>query len=112
MAIHELPTFEDPFYTITMTLDGQPYVFDFRFNQREESWYVSISLEDGTELTKGIKILCGVDLLWRCVDHRKPPGLLTAISSAEGDKTHPRLDELGPGKRVTLFYFDKAEIGV
>lgn len=109
MAVHAIPTFEDPFYSMTIALEGKPYVFDFRYNQREQLWHLSISLEDGTALATGIKIVCGVNLLGRYADIRLPPGLLTAIANGD-EPAPPSLLELGEDKRVTLTYFTSDEI--
>lgn len=110
MATLTIPTFEDPFFTMTLALEGRPYVFDFRFNQREAAWYFSIELEDGTPLASGIKVVCGIDLLKYRRDVRLPQGLLTAIASGD-DTSPPGLLELGEDKRVSLTYFPSNELG-
>lgn len=103
MAVLNIPTFSDPFYTFTCALEGTVYVFDWRYNQREDAWRFSISLPDGTDLVSGIKVVCGKSLLKRTADVRLPAGLLMAISN-NGDTSTPGLEELGEGKRVTLVY--------
>ena len=109
MSVFAIPTFSDAFYAYTMTLEGRPYVFDFRYNQREDVWYLSLALPDGTALITGVKIVCGTNLLRLCSSTDKPPGLLTAMTNNEND-TAPGLDELGEEKRVTLTYFTSDEI--
>ncbi len=108
MAVQTIPTFSDPFYDETISLEGQSYVFDFRFNQREGAWYFSIALPDGTELASGIKVVCRRELLHRFADVRLPRGLLVALANGE-DSSPPGLDELGEDKRVTLLYFETGE---
>lgn len=104
-----LRTFEDPFYTMTTTLDGSDYVFEFRYNQREECWYFSISLTDGTLLVAGVKVVCERKLLSRFADVRLPPGILVAYANTN-DTSPPKLTELGQDRRVTLMYVTKAEV--
>jgi hypothetical protein len=108
MAIQDLTTYEDPFYTITIPLDGKDYVFDFRYNQREQVWYFSIEQPDGVRLATGVKVVCNTPLIYKR-DERLPPGLLVAISQ-DGDDTSPSLLELGPGKRVVLSYLTGDEV--
>lgn len=109
MAIYIIPTFDDPFYTQTTSLDGVQYLLEFRYNQRENSWYLNVSLDDATPLVKGVKIVLGSDLLGRFVDRRMPTGRLVAIANGEDDST-PGMGELGVDRRVTLVYLDAAEV--
>ena len=109
MSIEALRTFEDPFYTMTVALDGADYLLEFRYNQREEAWYFDISLSDGTLLVRGIKIVCGLPLLRRFADNRLPAGTLMAVSNTD-ERSPPKLLELGDdSKRVTLIYFTASE---
>ncbi len=108
MSALVISTFDDPFYSMTLILEGTAYVFEMRYNQREGVNYLSVSLEDGTRLVTGIKVVCGVNLLARCADHRKPPGLLTAIPNG-ADDGRPGLTELGEDRRVVLTYFTSDE---
>ena len=108
MALEALNTFEDPFYTMTVTLDGSDYVLGFRYNQREDAWYFDISLTDGTLLVAGVKVICNRPLLRRFADVRLPLGHLVAFSSGT-DASPPGLAELGVDKRVTLVYVPVGE---
>jgi hypothetical protein len=102
MAILVLPTYEDPFYSVTVPLDGKDFVFDFRYNQREQAWYFSLSAADGTRLLTGVKVVCSIPLITKA-DERLPRGLLVAVPQ-DTDDTQPHLLELGAGKRVQLTY--------
>ena len=108
MSIESLRTFEDPFYTMTVALDGSDYLFEFRYNQRETCWYFDISLSDGTVLVRGVKVVCSYPLLRRFADNRLPPGTLMGVSNTD-DRSPPTLLELGEDKRVTLIYFSASE---
>lgn len=105
-----LNTFSEPFYDCQVTLDGRNYVFNFEYSQREERWYFDISLNDGTPIAKGIKVVCGVSLLrkkrW---NPNTPAGELFARASGK-DASPPKLEELGIGKRVQLCYVSRAEL--
>lgn len=105
-----LNTFSDPFYDCQVTLDGRNYIFDFQYSSREERWYFDLSLNDGTPIAKGIKVVCGVSFLakkrW---NPNVPAGLLVAFSNGR-DASPPKLDELGIGKRVKLCYVTLEDI--
>jgi len=103
-------TFSDPFYTQTTALDGVEYVLEFRYNQREDAWYFSISLPNGTLLAAGIKVICNIPLLRKWVDTRLPKGTLAALSKTK-DTSPPGLNELGEDARVTLVYTSESELG-
>lgn len=98
-----LRTFDSPFYTMTTVLDGTDYLLEFRFSQRENCWYFSISTTDGEALVSGVKIVCDRPLLSRFANVKLPTGRLVAIASAE-DASPPGLTELGEDRRVTLTY--------
>lgn len=104
-----LATFDDPFYTFTTTLDGKQYIFEFRYNQRENTWYFSVELPDGTALVNGVKVVCGIPLLARVADVRLPPGYIMARANGT-DASPPGMGELGEDKRVTLLYFTQDEL--
>lgn len=107
--MQSLRTFDDPFYTMTTVLDGTDYLFEFRHNQREDCWYLSVSLTDGTLLVAGVKVVSDRPLLTRFADVRLPPGMLVAFANTS-DKSPPKLAELGEDRRVTLIYYPKDEL--
>lgn len=108
MALEAIRTFDDPFYSMTVALDGSDYLFEFRYNQREDCWYFDLSLTDGTLLVAGVKVVCNRPLLKRFVDTRLPPGTLIAFANTN-DASPPGLTELGEDRRVTLVYSPKDE---
>lgn len=103
MSTVALQTFADPFYSMTTTLSGSDFIFEFKYSQREACWYFDISLNDGTLLVAGVKVVCGVDLLARFADVRLPPGTLFAFPNSTDDSP-PGLEDLGPEARITLLY--------
>lgn len=95
-----------PFYTQKTRLDGVDYILEFRYNQREDRWYLSISDSEEIPILTGLKLVCNWPLLHSYqYDPRVPPGELMAIDLS-GDDTPPGLNELGDGLRVQLTYFE------
>ncbi len=109
MTISTLPTFDDPFYSYATTLEGREYLLKFRFNQREDVWYLSLYMPDETPLVTGIKMLDGTDLIQRA-DERLPPGKLFAYSNSRNNTTAGGLEEVGKTKRVMLVYVSSDEL--
>lgn len=103
MSILTIPTTSDPFYSQTVNLEGVDYLFEFRWNQRESSWYLAIYQSDETLLCS-VKVVTNWDLLRRFTDPRLPPGPLFAKANPLGDTTNPGLTDFGPGLRVELKY--------
>jgi len=109
MAILTIPTTNDSFQRMTVRLDGRDYVLTLLYNQREESWYLSIGDDESVPLLSGLKLQANWPLLWR---HRYntslPPGELMVTSTT--DSVSPTLSDLGEGKRCELTYYDRAEL--
>jgi len=105
MSMFLIPTSTDPFYSQITDFDGIDYLLEFRYNQRENAWYFSISLADETLLFSGIKVEIGANLLERFSDVRLPQGTLFALESGNDTSTAGLL-ELGIDSRVTLVYVD------
>lgn len=109
MSVLALPTYVDPFYSYSIRLEGKSYVFEFSYNQREDTWFFNVALEDGTVLAQGVKVVCKINLLRKFADVRLPPGLLVALPNGN-DASPPGLEELGEDRRVTLTYFTSDEV--
>ena len=99
-----IPTYADPFYSERVTLDGVVYNLHFRWHTREGRWYFSIHDVEDTPLLVSIKLLTD----WPIAVYQKarglPPGTLI-VSSTNADKSPPRLDDFGIGKRCEFNYF-------
>ena len=112
MALY-IPTFPDiPNYVISANLDGTLYQLQFRLSEREACWYLDLSLNDGTPLVGGKKVVCNVSLFRR---HRYnpllPQGHIAVYPSAGQSDEPPNLGELGTGRRCSMFYLSQAEAG-
>ncbi len=100
----EVPVSPDtPLYTERVTLDGQEFLFRFDWNGREGRWYLDVGDIDEAWIVTGIKIVANMPLLRRCVDPRRPKGILMAIDLSTQKGEPPDLTDLG--RRVKLFYF-------
>lgn len=100
-----VPTLPDePFYEQTSTFEGVNYGLVFRYNQREDRWYMTIQNETGTDLVRGIKLVTGgVFLTARYRTLGLPPGEFM-VGAPLGQPTAPGFGELGEDRRCQLLY--------
>lgn len=96
-----------PYYSEIVTLTGVTYVLEFRYNFREECWYVQMGSTSGDVFAQGIKIVSNFPLLQRFSSASMPPGELVSLSSSNDDSP-ATLYELGD--RCSLLYFEKGEL--
>jgi len=86
-----------------VSLDDRPFIFEFTWSPRSESWYLDFYLQTDTDpepISTGMRITLGWPLLTGVVLDSRPPGELIAIDPSEqGDPG--RLDL---GNRVKLYY--------
>lgn len=105
MAYQLIPLAVDtPLYSLRVTLDGQEYVLEFDYAERENRWYLSVSDVNENTLATGIKLVSNWPLLRQRVDPALPPGDLFAFDPVEGDA--PGFLDLG--RSVLLYYRPKA----
>ena len=103
MAILQIPTSPDtPFYSQTSQLEGVDYGFVFVYNQRENTYYLSIETVAGEPLVKGVKLVCNIPLLAPFTSDQLPPGVLFVVSSDSANNSPPGIGELGA--RCQLMY--------
>lgn len=97
----------DPFFDVQVTLEDVTYTLQFRWNVREEAWYMHILDAEGTTvLHAGLKLVADWPLATYTTE-RQPPGILVARDTS-GEGRDPGLDDLGD--RVQLVYYTLAEI--
>ena len=94
-------------YRVTTLLDDTEYIFDVRWNGRDEAWYFDLSDAEGTLIRAGTKIVLGSYLGRRSVDSRYPNGVFAAsdLSGGNRDATYTDL-----GTRVVVFYYPASEL--
>jgi len=109
-ALLTIPTAQGlAFFNERVTLDGRDYTLQFRWNQREGRWYLSVADAENNLIAASIKIVANWPLLrYYRHDPRIPPGELIA-QDISPDGTPPGFDELGIGRRVELTYFAQTE---
>ena len=110
MAILEIPVRNDlDRYSETVSINGTEYRLRFSHNTRDDHWYLSIELTDGTELASGIPIVTDTPLLARWAwDSRLPQdGYLMAVDTT-GESADPVKDDLGD--RIKLLWVPLEDI--
>jgi len=91
------------------SLDGVPFELEFRWNERDGAWYMSIADTDGNPLRSGIRLAVDSPLLHSLVSDTRPNGELYAID-IEDSGEEAGFDDLG--QRVVLYYVTAAERAV
>ncbi len=104
MAVFTLPTRQDlSNYEVEVDLDQVTYRLRFKFNSRDEAWYMSVLDANGVILRAGIKLVSDWEILrlWRDTNVR-PAGEIITLNLGE-DLTKPGLEQLGTD---TLLLYD------
>lgn len=109
MSVQIIPTTADPFYSQLVTLEGTAYLLSFQYNQRENTWYMSVADAEGNDIYNGIKLVCSWPLTRQCADPNMPQGEFMVISST-ADTSPPGLSDLQPSGRCVLNYFTSDEL--
>lgn len=97
------------------TLAGRNYLLEFDWNQRDGKWYLTLALEDGTVIRRGIPVVSDYPLLWGLIDARRPPGELIVRDTVGGPASEERNTALDPafddlGARFVLCYIDPEDL--
>lgn len=108
MAISILPlTPKLPFYDFDVELDGALFRLEFRFNGRDDAWYMKVSDLEDNILRCGIKIIDEWPLLRRWATVDAPEGEIIAVNQGTASGP-PSLEELATD--VLLHYLDAEEL--
>ena len=112
MSVLFVPTSSDPFYDQITSFEGVDYLLTFRYNQREDAWYLSIATAaDGVSQIEGIKLVTNWPLLAkRRAGRTLPPGDFLVVTNDDTNDAPPGLSELGEGLRCELTYFTADEL--
>lgn len=103
-----IPTRALPQYTISVTLEGVPYIFTFKWNVRGAYYTMDLLTSDNTLLVGGIKLVINsIGLIGKFPREGMPPGELLAID-ASGNNAPITFDDLE--ERVELVYATEAEV--
>lgn len=83
MSIETFPLFDLPWFSYEIAVDSTTYVFEYRYSDRAESWYLDIFDVNRVPLRTGIRIVVGWQLNLR------------DLSLFEGTLMCVRLDDQG-----------------
>ena len=99
-----IQTFDAPFYTQRVPLDGTQYQLSFAWNHRLGTWSLDLDDTTGNVIVHGVRIMVGVPLLTRYHYLEScPPGEIVCVSNTQNDSP-PGLEDLIKGGRCSLFY--------
>jgi uncharacterized protein DUF6983 len=104
MTIQIIPTYADPSWVQSTTLEGTTFLLNFDYNERCQCYYLSIQDSEGNDIYDGMKMVCNLPLLRTCADKDNAPQGELWVGSNNGDLDPPDVGELGPGARCTLYY--------
>lgn len=96
-----------PQFDQVVELDGTDFLLDFRWNEREQRWYLDVSDNDGALILAGQKLVANW-LPMRLVTNRGRPLGQMVLQDTTRAGLDPRLGDLGT--RVRLIYFTAAEV--
>jgi hypothetical protein len=105
-----LPTPPYAYSEVKVSLGGQEYALEYTFNEIDESWYLSIYLND-EPLKLGLKIVENVFLVYRYRIEEFDHGDIVCSRQTTNPNFSPLgRNNLGIGKEYTLVYFTNAEL--
>ena len=108
MPIEEIPTSTQlSHYEQEVELDGVEFKLEFRFVDRDDAWYLTISDTDDVVLRAGIKVVLSWSLLRLWAGSEAPAGEIVSVNQG-AIPAPPTLNQLGA--EVLLEYLDEAEI--
>lgn len=90
-----------PNQRMDFALDGTRYVFEFRWNDRDQAWFMSMFDEQESPIMESVKITLGSIIGSHYVDPRKPPGPIFAADLSNLNQ-EAGIDDLG--ERVQVYY--------
>lgn len=96
-----------PYFDLQVPLDGVTYTIEFRWNKRNQAWYLNLWDESEQTLYLAGQRLVAMYPLGAWVTGRQPPGVLYVLdTSGLGDD--PGLGDLGV--RHQLYYITAADL--
>jgi len=108
MAIDRLPTSTDvPYYEFEVELDDVEFKLEFRYNDRDDAWYMTVLDPEDVVLRAGIRVVLSWALLRLWADTTRPGGDIISVNQGSV-LVPPTLTQLGA--EVVLNYFDASEV--
>jgi len=100
-----------PNYRFSSVLNGVQYIFDVRWNTRDEAWYFDLLSEDETPIRSGIKIVLGTSLGASSTAAFFQNNILVALDLSKAGRD-AELDDLGTRVRVFWSSIDDLATGL
>ncbi len=101
-------TADEPFQSFDVVLDGSSYTLELFWNDRIDSWHMSLFDALGEPIVQGVRIASSVPLLRDFVDVRLPSGSFVCLDTFGEDKD-PVYDDFGEKGRCSLIYVSASE---
>ena len=98
-----------PFQSFQVDLDGVPFNFEIRWNERAPAWVMALRDAQGLVLREGIRLCLGTPLLPPQRPATFPAGELLLVED-EGEGVDPGENELGADARVRLVYLEAVDV--
>lgn len=97
---------ETPDYTFSTVLEGLSYGFRIQWNSRDESWYMTLSDQEGNVIRSGIRLVMGKLPGRRSVNPDFPPGTFMIRNLIDGttDANYTNV-----GTSVFMYYLTQEE---
>ena len=96
-----------------VTLDGTPYRFDFTYNSRIDSWFMSVSDREKNPLANGIKLVTKYEIITQFVGRGLPIGEMFVVDGTGEqigvERGNIGLDPDGNELELQLIYLTKEE---
>jgi hypothetical protein len=105
MAVLTIPVKDLAFQTFSIVLENNSYDLTLQWNDRDESWHLSLARSGYTPLFK-TKITNGTDLLRKCRAYQSCPKGLMFVVDSEKDWGRLQRDSFSSG-RFVLYYIDE-----
>lgn len=94
------------FYFV-VELDGIEYQLYFKYNEREDAWYLDVSDTKGNAIRSGMKMVVNFPFMRTCMVSERPPGEFIALDTLTPPKD-PGLADMDD--RVVLVYEEEATL--
>lgn len=108
MTISRIPTSTvNSNYEFVVELDGAEFKLRFKYNSRDDAWYLNILDTNDVMLRAGLKVVNEWTLLRLWAEANRPRGELIAVNQGNVPAP-PTLNQLGA--EVVLTYLDATEI--
>lgn len=105
----QLPfVYDPPIYRVSTTLDNEVFIFDVRWNARDEAWYFDLYTSEEDLIVGGVRIILGIPLGFKAKsDSRFPNGIIVATDMANTGQEAGYYDL---GDRVLVHFYSQDEL--